>query len=269
MINLRYKIRRDKMQNLTLPSGDNMPLLGLGTWQLTGNDCVKSVEMALDLGYRHIDTAKIYGNHKEVAKGINNSTIDRDQIFITSKIWNDSHQYEDVLSSGKNILRELDIEYLDLMLIHWPVEEVPVEETFKGLQELKEDGLIKNIGVSNFMINHLEESFEKSSAVIRNNQIKINPYEFDKNLIDFCQDNNITVTAYSPLARGEIFDDQEILDLSEKVGHSPAQLVLRWLAEKNIIVIPKASSEEHLKDNKNIFDWEFPVEVSEILDSLG
>ena len=256
-------------KGLTLKSGDKMPLLGLGTWKLTGNDCVKAVEMALEMGYRHIDTAKVYGNQEEVAQGIKNSSIDRDEIFITSKIWNDSHEYEDALAQGKNILEELEIDYLDLLLIHWPVEEVPVEETLKAMQELKEEGLIKNIGVSNFMVDHLKEAFEKSSAKITNNQIKIHPYEYMGNLIDFCKQNDITVTAYSPLAHGEIFDDQEILDLSKQIDKSPAQLVLRWLVEKDIIVIPKASSKEHLVDNKDIFGWELPEEINEKLDKLS
>jgi len=254
------------MKNITLKSGDKMPILGLGTWQLTGKTCVQAVEKALDLGYRHIDTAKIYGNHLEIAKALKNSAIDRDRLFITSKIWNDKHEYSDVIASGKNILKELEIDYLDLLLIHWPVDEVPVEETLRGFEELKSEGLIKNIGVSNFMIEHMQEALEKSSAEITNNQIKLHPYEFNHEVVDLCKEHNISVTAYSPLARGDIFDDQELLDLSKKYNQTPARLVLKWMLEKDIIVIPKASSEEHLKDNMALFDWELPEEVVQVLD---
>lgn len=256
------------MKAVTLKSGDKMPLLGLGTWQLKGEDCVNAVQEALDMGYRHIDTAKAYDNHEQVGKGIKKSEVDRDEIFITTKIWNDSHEYEQVLASGKQFLQELGIDYIDLLLIHWPVEEVPVEETLKGMQELKEDGIVKNIGVSNFSNEHLREAFAKSSAEICNNQIKIHPYEYPEKQIDFCQENDISVTAYSPLARGKVFEDGKLLSLSKKYNQSVAQLVLRWMVEKDIIVIPKATSREHIKDNFALFDWELPAEVTEVLDNI-
>lgn len=254
------------MKSITLKSGDKMPLLGIGTWQLTGDDCVNGVETAINLGYKHIDTAKAYGNHRQVAKGIKNSDVDRDELFITTKIWNEGHKYDDVITSGKEFLQELGIDYIDLLLIHWPVEEVPVEETLEAMQELKEDGIVKNIGVSNFMIDHLQEAFEKSSVEITNNQVKINPYSYPGDLINFCQEKDISVTAYSPLARGKIFNDEDIQDLSNKYDRSPSQLVLKWMMDKEIIVIPKATSKDHIKDNMELFDWELPDEVKEVLD---
>ncbi|MFW6007118.1 MAG: aldo/keto reductase [Halanaerobiales bacterium] len=256
------------MKSLTLKSGDKMPLLGLGTWQLKGDDCVKAVKNALDLGYTHIDTAKVYGNHREVAAGIKKSKVNRDDIFITTKVWNDSHEYEQVISCGDEFLQELEIDYIDLLLIHWPVEEVPVEETLEAMQELKDKGIVRNIGVSNFMVEHMEEALSKSSVEITNNQIKFHPYEYPKNLMEYCQQKNISVTAYSPLARGKIFKDEKILKLSEKYGHSPAQLVLKWIIDKEVIAIPKATSLEHIKDNMDIFDWELPEEVRDVLDNI-
>ncbi|MFW5998825.1 MAG: aldo/keto reductase [Halanaerobiaceae bacterium] len=256
------------MNSLTLKSGDKIPILGLGTWQLKGEDCIKGVKNALELGYTHIDTAKIYGNHREVAEGIKRSEVRREDIFVTTKVWNDSHEYDQVINSGKEFLKELKIDYIDLLLIHWPVEEVPVEETLEAMQELKDKGIVKNIGVSNFMIEHLEEALAKTSVDIVNNQIKFNPYEYPQNLLEYCKKKNITVTAYSPLARGKIFNDNIIKKLSEKYNHSPAQLVLKWIIEKEVIVIPKATSREHIKDNMKLFDWELPGEVKQELDNL-
>lgn len=256
------------MKSITLKSGDEMPGLGLGTWQLTGSDCEKAVENALNMGYKHIDTAKVYGNHREVAQGIKNSDIDSDDIFITTKIWNDSHEYDQVISCGEEFLQELEIDYIDLLLIHWPVDEVPVEETLSAMQELKERGIVKNIGVSNFEKEHLQEAFKNSSVEITNNQIKFNPYEYPEELMKYCQENDISVTAYSPLARGKIFDDEKIIKLAKKYDYSPAQLVLKWILDKDVIVIPKATSNEHIKDNMELFDGELPAEVREELDNI-
>ncbi len=255
------------MKSIELSSGDLMPLLGLGTWELKGDDCIKGVRTALDLGYRHIDTAKIYGNHRQVARGIKDSGVDREDIFLTTKVWNDSHEYDDVIASGEQFLEELAVDYIDLLLIHWPVEEVPAAETLEAMQELKERGLVKNIGVSNFMKEHLDEVFAESSVDVVNNQIKFHPYHYPKELMNLCQKNDISVTAYSPLARGGIFDDQELARLSEKYDHSVVQLTLKWIIDKDVIAIPKATSKEHIKENMDIFGWELPAEVKKFLDT--
>lgn len=257
------------MNEISLISGDKMPALGLGTWQLTGEDCTQAVETALAAGYRHIDTAKIYGNHREVARGIRNSSVPVEDIFITSKIWNDCHEYDKVIASGQEIVRELKVDCLDLLLVHWPVEEVPVEETLAGLDELLRQGITRNIGLSNFTTGHLEEVFAKSKVAIANNQVKMHPYRFDRELNDLCRSHRITVTSYSPLARGKIFNDPSIRSLAGQIGRSPAQLVLRWLVEQGTIVIPKASSREHIEANMDIFDWSLPSEVRTSMDRIA
>ena len=255
------------MKNVPLQSGDQIPVLGLGTWQLTGQECITAVSTAIEMGYRHIDTADAYKNHTDVARGIKVSGLDRKKLFITSKVFLKDMEFDRVLATGKRILSDLEIEYLDLLLIHWPSKEVPFGETLEAMVELKEKGLIRNIGVSNFTISHLKQAKADSSAQITNNQIECHPYLYQKQLIDYCQEQDIVLTAYSPLARGAIFNDQEIVDLSQKHDLSPAQLVLKWLVDKGIVVIPKASSEEHIKDNYKILGSKLPDEVKQVLDN--
>ncbi|MFW6308420.1 MAG: aldo/keto reductase [bacterium] len=254
------------METYTLRSGAEIPALGLGTWQNKGQDCVNAVSKALEMGYRHIDTADIYDNHEYVGQGIKKAEINRDELFVTSKLFRHHLQYEQVLEKGKKILDELNLEYLDLLLIHWPVRSVPLEETLEAMHELQKEGLVRDIGVSNFTIRHLEEIKEKSEVPIANNQVEFHPYLYQKELLDYCQENGLVVTAYSPLARGEIFSDQDIIDLSQEFSRSPAQLVLKWLLDKDMVVIPKASTIEHIKENMQLFSWELPDKAREVLD---
>ena len=249
------------MKTFTLKSGDEIPVLGLGTWKLTGAECVETVETALDLGYRHIDTAVDYGNHVEVGQGLANSPVAREEIFLTSKIVREDLRYDDVLATAKQALEDLGVDYLDLLLIHWPNKDIPLEETLRAFAELKEAGLIKNVGVSNFTINHLKDAFEINEELITLNQFETHPYLYQEELINFCQENNLGVTAYSPLARTRILDDEVITGLAEKYDWTPAQLTLRWLIDRDIIVIPKASSREHLKDNLKALEGSLPEEV--------
>jgi len=257
------------MRNVILKSGQEMPLLGLGTWQLTGNKCTEAVKNALEFGYRHIDTADAYNNHREIAAALAEGIVDRDKLFITSKARRDLLSYNDVLSSGDRILDELGIEYLDLLLIHWPNKRIPLKETLEALTELKEQRKTRNIGVSNFTLNHLKDALEFYPDLISINQVEFHPYLYQKELLEFCRAHDIVITAYSPLARGKVFKDSQIKALAEKYDQSPARLVLRWLVEKEIVVIPKASSVEHLRDNLDIFDWEMPARVVEVLDGLN
>ena len=257
------------MKYVELSSGEQMPLLGLGTWQLTGEDCVNSVKTAIKIGYNHIDTADGYDNHQSVGKGIKESGIDREDLFITSKIKQENLHYDDIKEDVQRFLDELEIEYLDLILIHWPNKDIPLEESLKALKEVKEDGLAKNIGVSNFTINHLKDAVKIYPDLVAVNQVEFHPTLYQKELLDFCQENEIVVTAYSPLARGEVFENKVIKDLSQKYDKSAAKLVLKWLIDKDIAAIPKASSREHLEANFDLFDWEIPAEAREKMDQLN
>ena len=257
------------MKYVELNSGDQMPLLGLGTWQLREQECIDSVNTAIEIGYNHIDTADGYDNHQAVGRGINKSEVNRKELFITSKIKPENLHYDNIKADTQRFLTELDIEYLDLILIHWPNKDIPLEESLKALREIKEEGLTKNIGVSNFTINHLRDAIKIDPNLVTVNQVEFHPTLYQKELLNFCRENEIVLTAYSPLARGEVFENKVIKDLAQKYDKSASKLVLKWLIDKNIVAIPKASSKKHLKANFDLFDWELPAEAREKMDQLN
>ncbi len=250
--------------NFELSSGNDIPCIGLGTWQLEGKKCEEVVKAAIDVGYKHIDTAEIYGNQKFIGRAIKGK---RENLFLTSKVWFENLRYKDVLSACENTLKELKTDYIDLYLIHWPNRTIPIEETMKALNKLKEDGLIRDIGVSNFTINHLKDALKIGVKIVAN-QIEFHPYLYQKELLEFCKSKNILVIAYSPLGRGNLLNDQVINKIALKHKKTPAQICLRWLFEKGVASIPKASSIERLKENLNIFDFELKDDVR-VIDSLN
>lgn len=255
------------MKELELSDGNRIPVLGLGTWELLGDECKEAIRMALNLGYRHIDTAEIYGNQKEI--GIAIKKFDRKKIFITSKVWRENLHYDNVIKSCNETLKDLQTDYLDLYLIHWPNRNIPLKETFKALEKLVDEGKIKSIGVSNFTINHLKDALKVAKLPIIVNQIEFHPYLYQRDLLEFCNKNKIVITAYSPLGRGRLLSDKTILKIANKHEKTPAQICLRWELEKGIVVIPKASSEKHLKENMDIFDWKLDKEDINEIDSIG
>lgn len=203
----------------TLLSGHEMPVFGIGTWQLQGDACAQAVRMALEMGYDHIDTADDYANHARVAAGLAGS--ERSEVFITSKVFRHDLHYDDVLSTCERTLRELATDYVDLYLIHWPNEEIPVEETLRAMARLVEEGMARSIGVSNFTIPLLEEALSVTEVPICNNQISINPTKYNRELVEFCQERDVLVTAYSPLARGGVFENEVIEGVADRVGKTP------------------------------------------------
>ncbi len=243
------------MQTIKLSSGYEIPILGLGTWQLTGRKCKEAVNEAIELGYRHIDTAWIYDNQEEVGAGIEDSKVKREKLFITSKVWTENLRYEDVLEQCEETLTQLGLNYLDLYLIHWPNKNIPLEETFRAFKRLIAEKKVKSIGVSNFNISRVKEAKAKSEIPISVNQVEYHPYLNQENLLEECKRNKIALTAYSPLARGKILDDPILIKIANEVDKNPGQVALRWLIQKGIIVIPKASSENHLRENMEIFDF--------------
>ncbi len=244
-----------------------MPQFGLGTWKLTGQDCVNAVRMALEMGYDHIDTADVYGNHREVAAGIRGFA--REDLWITSKVNRGSLRYDDVLATCEKNLKELEIDCLDLYLIHWPDPDVPMAETFRALARLVDEGMTRNIGVSNFMVEHLTEALAVAEVPIVNNQIKFHPLHQPWDVVELCRDNNIAVTAYSPLMHGDAPGNQTLQQIAEEIGRTPAQVALRWLLQQDMIVIPKATSEAHLRENMDIFDWELSPEQDQRIRALA
>lgn len=256
------------MKKLKLKSGDEIPVIGFGTYTLKGSEGINSVEIALESGYRHIDTAEAYQNQKEVGQAIKNSSLKREDIFLTSKVDFNNLAYNNVLSACDETLLDLDTDYLDLYLIHWPNKKIPMEETFKALKKLKEQGKIRNVGVSNFTIKHLEDVEEISDVDIATNQVEFHPFLYQKELYDYCMSKNILITAYSPIARGKVFESEVLKKIANKYDKNPAQLSLKWMIEKDIVVIPRSKTPEHIKNNIQLFDWELKDEDIALIDNI-
>lgn len=241
--------------------------LGLGTWQNKGENCRKSVIHALNIGYKHIDTAQAYENEEYVGAGIEDSSVDRDEIFLASKVWISNLKPEDVISSTEESLEKLGTDYVDLMYVHWPSGEYSGKETLEALQSLKERGLIKNIGISNFEVPQIEEALNHVDVYA--NQIEMHPLLPQEEIREFCEENGVEVVAYSPLARGEVFNIREIQEVAKKHGVSEAQVSLAWIMEKGVTPIPKASTEDHIEDNFKARELELDEEDVEKIDSIN
>ena len=255
------------MKKLRLNKNTDIPILGLGTWRLNGEECVNAVLTALKTGYRHIDTADMYRNHREVASAVKKSGIRREEIFITSKIPPSDLQKETVLSNCNRYLEELDTRYIDLLLIHWPNRSIPIEETLAAMNQLKNEGKIKAIGVSNFTKHHLEDTF-KTNVQISNNQIELHPTFNQNSMKDYCDSKNIVITAYAPLGRGEDLDNELIQDLSKKYEVSTSQIILNWIMSRGIIAIPKSANPNRIEDNFNSTKWSLQKEDIEKINNL-
>ncbi|MFP4515087.1 MAG: aldo/keto reductase [Parcubacteria group bacterium] len=259
--------------NKTFKNHQNIDQLGLGTWKMTGEACVEAIKTALELGYRHIDTAFAYNNHSDVAQALSESNLEREEIFLTSKIWMKEGDVDSLYEIYKENISDLNTDYLDLILIHWPDRSVKNwENVFLALKKMQDNGLVKSIGVSNFTINHLKDAFaitQKHGIEIVNNQVEYHPGLNQEELLSFCSKNNILVTAYSPLAQGKIFDNSTLNEIAKKYNKSVAQISLAWLVDKGLIVIPKASSKEHIKANLDIFDINLSPEEIQAIDNLG
>jgi diketogulonate reductase-like aldo/keto reductase len=234
----------------TLPLGGDlrMPILGFGTYKLQGDACRRAVEQALAVGYRHIDTADYYDNHTAIAEVLKASTTPRHDLFITSKIWRDDLAADRVPVVADRLLRELQTDYLDLLLIHWPNRDIPIAETLGAMQTLRDQGKVRALGVSNFTERHLGEALATGVPIV-NNQVELHPSFAQPALRRFCDARAVAVTAYAPLARGGDFDLPVIRDLAAQYGRPPAQIVLAWLRQRGIAAIPKAGSPDHIRSN--------------------
>ena len=242
------------MIQIDLPGG-TMPALGLGTWQLKGDAATEAVTHALDLGYRHVDTAQMYDNERAVGAGLKATDVDRDAVFLTTKVWRDDLKYRAFVEAADESLRRLDTDYVDLLLIHWPNEEVELQETLDALQEVQHREKTKHIGVSNFPPALVREALRHAPGLVCN-QVEYHPYLSQAPLLDVLREREMILTAYSPLARGEIFGEAAVLEIAETHGKSPAQVVLRWhLQQDRVAAIPKAASAKHREANFDIFDF--------------
>ena len=232
------------------PYSDAMPMLGLGTWENEDPDaCAESVETALEMGYRHIDTAQIYGNEESVGEGLAAADVDREEIFLATKVWIDDLDHEGVIETTEESLDRLGVDSVDLMYVHWPSRTYDAEETLAAFNELHADGKIDRIGVSNFEPDQLREAIKISDAPIVANQVECHPLLQQEELRAVCEEEDVDLVAYSPLARGDVFDVQELQEIADDHDASPAQVSLAWLRQQGITAIPKATSEAHIRDN--------------------
>ena len=255
----------DSKGSFVLNNGIKMPYLGLGVFNCDG--VTNAVTNALAAGYRHIDTASIYDNEVEVGKAIRQSGLDRKEVFVVSKVWNIDQGFNNTIKAYNQSLKKLKLDFLDLYLIHWPVKNKFIE-TWKALEYLYEKGLVRAIGVSNFLKNHLEELLPKTNIIPMVNQMEFHPYLVQQELIDLCKLNGIQYEAWSPLMRGEIFKIELLKRLGIKYNKSIAQIVLRWDLQKGIITIPKSSNNERIVSNADLFDFELSKDDLYSIDQL-
>jgi len=253
---------------VTLANGVKMPYFGLGVFLTKeGTEVENSVKWALETGYIHIDTAAVYGNERGVGNAIKASGIPRDEIFITTKVWNENQRQNTVMKGFEESLEKLQTDYVDLLLIHWPVKGKFIE-TWKIIEEIYLSGRTRAIGVSNFLKHHLEELLPEAKIVLMVNQVECHPYLVQQDLQDFCRLHNIWYEAWSPMMRGEITKVPLMNQLAKKYGKTEAQIVLRWDLQKGIITIPKSVHKERIEENAKIFDFELSADDIQKIDSL-
>lgn len=255
---------------LTLNNGVTIPQLGLGVYQSKpGRETRDAVRWALEAGYRHIDTAMIYANEEDVGRAVLESGLPRDQVFVTTKLWNDDHGYERTLHAIDASLARLGFDYIDLYLVHWP-QEVLRLETWRAMEQILARGKARAIGVSNYMVHHLTELLAHCEVIPAVNQIELSPfiYRSREAVVALCEERNIAVQAYSPLTKGKRLDDGTVQRIARGHGKSPAQVLIRYCIEKNWIVIPKSVHKERIVENLQVFDFSLTSDQIEVLDAL-
>jgi 2,5-diketo-D-gluconate reductase A len=258
--------------DLTLNNGQQIPQLGFGVFLIEPQDTVSAVSTALQAGYRHIDTAEMYGNEKEVGEAIRQSGLDRDEIFVTSKLSNDAHRPDDAREAFDGSLKALGLDYLDLFLIHWPLPtryDGDFVSTWSTLTEFYRDGRARSIGVSNFQPHHLRRLHAESEIIPAVNQIEVNPYLTQDEVRGFCAEHQIAVEAWSPLGRGNVLSDNAIAAIAQRAAKTPAQVVLRWHIQRGDIIFPKSVTPDRIRENIDIFDFGLSAAEVETISALN
>jgi len=253
---------------VALADGNQMPVLGLGTWRAQeGGEVEQAVRIALELGYRLIDTASAYGNEAGVGRAIADCGIPRDQLFITTKVWNSDQGFDSTLKAASDSLARLGLDYVDLYLIHWPVVG-KFADTWRALERLHQDGLARSIGVSNFMQHHLDELLASASRLPVVNQIEHHPHLQQPELIEYCRQQRIQVECWSPLMKGEVFALQPLQDIAQQYGKNAGQVALRWQLQKGLVTIPKSTKRANIESNSQVFDFGLTDEQMAAIDAL-
>ncbi|WP_123533869.1 aldo/keto reductase [Halosimplex salinum] len=248
----------------TLPSGDELPQLGYGTWNIEGETVKDGVRAALDAGYTHVDTAEGYKNESEIGEAL--ADYDRDDVFLTSKVLAKNLNYDSLIESCRDSLDRLGTDYLDLYLIHWPNPAISLRESLNAMATLHDEGLVKNVGVSNFSAYQLSCAQHVSDVPIAVNQIEFHPWFQRPDLVEYCRETDTVIEAAAPLARTEVFEDDVVQELATEYDKHPAQIVLKWAIERDVVVLPKSSSPDHVRSNADLFDWSLSDEDLAALD---
>jgi diketogulonate reductase-like aldo/keto reductase len=249
--------------------GARIPAIGLGTWELRGRACARIVEQALRLGYRHIDTAQMYDNEREVGEGVRVSGVPRGDVFLTTKIWPTHFAPNDLIRSLKESLFKLRLTEVDLVLLHWPSDRVPLSETLDGLVNAKRSGLARHIGVSNFNVALMEEAVARCEEKLVCNQVEYHPYLDQSKVIEACRRLGLATVAYSPIAKGRVKDDRALARIGDLYGKTAAQVCLRWLVQQNVVAIPRTSKLERLQQNFDVFDFELRDDDMAAISAMG
>lgn len=250
--------------------GMSVPVLGFGTWKLAGGDAVRAIGQSFEAGYRHIDTAQAYENEADVGEAVATSGLPREEIFLTTKVWMNNVRDGDLQKSVAQSLKKLKTGYVDLLLIHWPVADVPFTDQMKALMDMKKEGMARMIGVSNFTVAQLRRVVEAIGAPVVANQVEYHPFLSQAPVLDYLRAQGMFLTAYSPLARGAVNDDPVIIQIAQKYGKTPGQVTLRWLVQQgDVVAIPKAGSQNHIRDNINIFDFALTAEEMDRIHKLA
>lgn len=261
-----YKLRNDVL----------IPSIGFGTWQIPkGDTVINAVKSAINIGYRHIDTAAVYGNEKGVGQGIKESGTDRKELFVTSKVWNSERGYETTLKAFDKTLSDLQLDYLDLYLIHWPAAEHQFEnwkqlnaDTWRAMEELYNSGRIRSIGLSNFLPNHLEPLMEHATIQPMVNQIEYHPGYMQAECVEFCKKHDILVEAWSPLGSGKLLDHPTLKSIAEKYNKSVAQLCIKWVLQNGLLPLPKSATPTRIKQNFEVLDFNITPEDMQLINQL-
>ena len=251
---------------LNLVDGNEIPRLGLGTFQMNTSEIINAVFSAIETGYRHIDTAEMYKNEKAIGEALKKSPVDRNELYITSKVWTSHFDYEQSIKACQNSLDRLGTDYLDLYLLHWPGN--GDIDAWKALIDLQKQGKCRSIGVSNFSQAQIETLVEKTGIVPAANQVEFHPFNFKKSLLEYCRSQDIILEAYSPLTRGKRFDDPTVQSIAAAHHKSAAQVLIRWVLQHDVVVLPKSSNPERIKENADVSDFALGHKEMKKLDAL-
>ena len=251
-------------------NGAEIPALGFGTFELKSDDARRMVAKALEIGYRHIDTAQIYRNEAAVGQGIADSGVDRDAVFLTTKVWFDHFGEGDLQRSVDESLERLATDHVDLLLLHWPAGEVPLAETIEALNAVQADGRARHIGISNFTTSLIDKAVALSEAPLVTNQVEYHPFLDQSQVLSALRRHGLSLTAYSPIAQGQVFSNRTLVDIGEEYGENAAQVALRWLLDQDgVIAIPRTTSAEHAASNFDVFDFSLSLEQRKEIDALA